>query len=183
MREGGFTLVEMMVVLAVIGILATVVIPSFQTFYYNGVGTTQVNEFVTSLNYARSEAITRGTQAIMCKSNDGASCDNALNWHEGWLIFADTNNSSTLDNTDVILRVHGPLTDSNSTLYGNGTVTNTVTFNASGTSQNGSFLLCDDRGLGEHAKAIVLSFGRIRTLKQTDPSVPDSVKNATSCQF
>lgn len=172
-----------MVVLAVMGILITVVIPSMQSVYLKETAATQSLDFVASLKYTRSEAIERGLPVVMCKSNDGATCDNDLNWHQGWLIFADINSNEGLDNADTILRVHEALTDSNATLFGNALVANKVTFNANGTSQNGAFLLCDTRGLGEHAKAIVLRSGRIRTIKQTDPTAPDSVKNAESCQF
>lgn len=183
MRKGGFTLVELMVVLAVMGIMITVVLPGMQSIYLKETGATQSLDFIASLKYTRSEAIERGLPVVMCKSNDGASCDNNLNWHQGWLIYADINSNDGLDNADAILRVHEALTDPNATLYGNALVTNKVTFNANGTSQNGSFLLCDTRGLGEHAKAIVLRSGRIRIIKQTDPSAPDSVKDAESCQF
>ena len=180
MRQGGFTLVELMVVLAVLAISISVVIPAMQNIYLKETGTAQSLDFVASLNYARSEAIKRGTQTILCK---GATCDNNLNWQDGWLVFADINNNSIFDDPDVTLRVHGPLTDPAATLDGNDGVNNTVTFNANGTSQNGSFLLCDSRGIGEHAKAIVLRSGRIRVIPQNDPSAPDTVRDATSCQF
>ncbi len=182
MRAGGFTLVELMVVLAVLAILTTVVVPSMRSMYLQETSTTQTLDFVASLNYTRNEAIKRGAPVIMCKSDDGATCNSDSNWQQGWIVFADTNNNGSLNTTDEILRVHGPLTDTNATLHGNDLVTNKVTYNANGTSQNGAFLLCDIRGLAS-AKAIVLSSGRIRTLKQTDPTAPDSVANATSCDF
>ena len=56
----GFTLLELMVAIAVLAILATVGVPSFQDLIQNNRVTTQTNELVTALNLARTEAVKRG---------------------------------------------------------------------------------------------------------------------------
>jgi type IV fimbrial biogenesis protein FimT len=152
-----------MVVLAVMGVLVTVVVPSFQSIYLNGLSAAQTNEFVASLKFSRSEAIKRGTSVTMCKSTDGATCDNSLSWQNGWIV-------RLASDTTAILRAHDQLNDPNTTLVGNFLVTNQVTFNADGSSQNGTFRLCDSRG-ETHAREIVISRGRTR------------IEKATKCDF
>ena len=56
----GFTLLELMVTIAVLAILATVGVPSFQTLVQNNRVVTQTNELVSVLNVARTEAVKRG---------------------------------------------------------------------------------------------------------------------------
>jgi type IV fimbrial biogenesis protein FimT len=56
----GFTLLELMVTIAVLAILATIGVPSFQGLIQSNRVTTQTNELVTALNFARTEAIKRG---------------------------------------------------------------------------------------------------------------------------
>ena len=56
----GFTLLELMVAIAVLAVLATVGVPSFRDLIQNNRITTQTNELVTALSFARAEAIKRG---------------------------------------------------------------------------------------------------------------------------
>ena len=56
----GFTLIELMVTIAVVAILTTVAVPGFRDLIRNNRVTTQTNEVVSALNFARTEAIKRG---------------------------------------------------------------------------------------------------------------------------
>ena len=66
MRKGnGFTLIELMVTVAVAAILLTVGVPSFQYILQSSRVSTQTNELVTGLSTARSEAIRRNREVIV----------------------------------------------------------------------------------------------------------------------
>lgn len=77
-RERGFTLVELMITLAVMAILLTVGIPSFQTIFQSNRLATQANEMIGAINLARSEAIKRGANVTVTASAGG--------FQNGWCI-------------------------------------------------------------------------------------------------
>lgn len=82
----GFTLVELMVVLAVAAILISAAVPNFQQTIANYRLNVEVNALVGDLQFARSEAIKQGTTVLMCPTRDGATCSGDNAWAHGYLI-------------------------------------------------------------------------------------------------
>ena len=89
----GVTLVEMLMVLVVMGVLATTVIPGFAHLLHHTRQSTLGNQFLADLARARSEAIRRGARVVLCKSADGVACIASGDWGQGWLVFQDSNNN------------------------------------------------------------------------------------------
>ena len=81
----GFTAVELIVVMAVVGILLAIAVPSYRTFMQNTRLTTQANSLVYSLNQARSSAIQLDRVVEVCASQDGATCNGGA-WNQGWIV-------------------------------------------------------------------------------------------------
>lgn len=84
----GFTLLELMVAIAVAAILISVSAPSFRTIIQNNRIVGQSNQLVTAFQLARSEALKRNTTFVVCSSADGKACGG--NWTDGWLVAEDS---------------------------------------------------------------------------------------------
>jgi type IV fimbrial biogenesis protein FimT len=78
-RSGGFTLIELMVTLAVVAILATVAVPGFFDMIQNNRTTSQTNQLVSALNLARAEAIKRGVAVSVTAEEDGFAAGWSVN--------------------------------------------------------------------------------------------------------
>ncbi|MDT8386407.1 MAG: GspH/FimT family pseudopilin [Thiogranum sp.] len=107
----GFTLVELVITLAVGAILLTVAIPGMRDVIINNRIATQTNELVTAFNLARMEAIRRGTQVSVCASANKSSCSGNSDWSTGWIVFVDANATGT-PSVSTVLRTWGELAGS-----------------------------------------------------------------------
>lgn len=86
----GFTMIEMMVSIAVLLILAMIAVPSFREASLSSQLRSAANDFIASANFARSEAIKRGNAVTLCVSADGLSCGTG-GWEQGWIVLSGTN--------------------------------------------------------------------------------------------
>lgn len=73
-RQAGFTLVELMVTVAIAAILLGIGVPSFRALIENNRIAAASNDVVTALQYARSEAVKRGVLVDVCGTADQATC-------------------------------------------------------------------------------------------------------------
>jgi type IV fimbrial biogenesis protein FimT len=162
----GVTLFELCATLSIVGILASIAIPSFANLQRNVGRTTAVNDLLHSMYLARSEAIKRGAVVSVCRTQDGERCaDRTANWNTGWLVFVNTDRDQPADldpGEEILYRHHG---------WPGGSITsNRVSFSFRPTTQadvNGTIVFCDAPHATSDPRALIISHtGRPRVSKR-----------------
>lgn len=114
-KTKGFTLLELLITLAIVAIVVSVGVPSFRGIIMDNRLVTQTNQFVRSINLTRSAAVRYQRNAILCVSaNYNAavpSCSAGTDWSNGWIVWVDKNRDSVTDANEVV-SVFAPLADS-----------------------------------------------------------------------
>jgi len=168
-KQGGFTLIEVLVTVVMVTLLVTVAVPSFNDLISNNRLTVATNDLISSLNSARSEAIKRSTNVSVCRSPDGVACAGGKLWEAGWIIFTDSGAAGVVDGTDEVLFVHPPLASGVTLRRKDFENKGFASFQSDGqeaNSDSGYFDVCDGRS-GETKRRInVTSTGRA----QLDPT-------------
>ena len=105
----GFTLIELLVVLAILVIGTGIAAPQMTKMMGSNRIQTEASALQGDMQFARTEAIKRGSWVSLCPSSDGLTCVTANTWHSGWIVFADANGNGVYDSaTDpAILKVRG----------------------------------------------------------------------------
>ncbi len=94
----GFTLVELMITVIVLGVLTTLAVPSFTDVLNTTRLSAQTNELVSALHVARSEAVRRNGNVVFCRADPALeACAAGDERWAGWLVFEDANGDAAFD--------------------------------------------------------------------------------------
>jgi type IV fimbrial biogenesis protein FimT len=91
-KQGGFTLTELIMVVAIVAILLSIAVPSYRYITNSYRMSSEVNGLLGDLMYARSEAIKEGQFVTVCVTVNGKTCSGNTSWDRGWLVFSNPNN-------------------------------------------------------------------------------------------
>jgi type IV fimbrial biogenesis protein FimT len=175
----GFSLIEVLVTLLVLSVLGSLSVVAFRSIGNSMKLTAATNSFITNLNLARSEAIKRNQRTVVCKSRDGVSCNSSDGWHQGWIVFHDSNNNGEREPGESVawrvedlpaeVRVNGNLAVSRYVSYSPTGDTKLL----SGAFQAGTVTVCNQSLERTDARQIVLNaVGRVRVQRTTVDSCP-----------
>lgn len=103
----GFTLVELMITIAVLAIGSALAYPSFSNVIKSNRVATSTNSLIAAFNLARSEAIRSNRGGGVCPSSGGVQCDGA-DWNKGFIAFTDVDNSGAWSAGDKVIRFFEP---------------------------------------------------------------------------
>lgn len=184
-KYSGFSLIELMIALAVLSIIISVGLPRMSVFFKGSRMVTNANDLIAGLHIARSEAIKRNNRVSICKSsnaNDASpSCAiGAGGWDQGWFVFVEGRDDGNVFGQytaadGAVLRVNTGAEGANVTITADSSgITNYVTFTSrgvpklnNGAGQSGIFRICDARGLSNARGVILNASGRVRTTKDS----------------
>lgn len=160
-HASGFTLIEVLMVLIITAILASIVAPNFYDFSARSTSKKVIQDLSSLVRFTRNHALHHQNTTVLCPSTDGKQCEQS--WESGALIFEDKNDDQRLNGDDVILNFNSPLASK-------GTITwtalrNYLSFSGQGLSANsaGSFIYCPNNKNEQYAHALIVSFsGKIR---------------------
>ena len=153
MRAHGFTLVELMITVAILAVIVGIGLPSFTGIVAQNRVTASINDFHAGLRLARSEAVKRNANVVFCASSNQTACTGG--WGSGWLVYQDVDGDGTVDSGEII-RV-GDAVQTGYTLTFT-SATSAITFAARGmtSGQSGTFKLCDKDKKASYARGIIL---------------------------
>ena len=168
LRSTGFTLLELLITLALGVVVLGLAVPAFQTIVQDSRLTAAVNRFVHGMYLARYEAAKYGRDVVLCRSLSGRQCTNAGPWASGFIVFVnrDRDDPPRVDAGEPILQVELQLPLAS--IQAN---RRAFVFRPYGTrSVNGTLTFCDRRGMAR-ARAVVVSYtGRPRASSATQAS-------------
>lgn len=125
-HQSGFTLIELMITLALGAVLMMVAVPSFVQFQRNAQLSDAVSNFISAANTARANAMKQGLNTYLVPNNAGTG------WSSGWFVYADSNWNQAYDaGTDEVILRHEALS-ADVSINASGLTDGYMMFNGSG---------------------------------------------------
>lgn len=169
-KQSGVTAIELLVSLAILGIIFAIAIPSYGAAMARVKMGEAESAIFTSINNAVNFSFIGGTRAVLCPSSDGVSCDNSFDWSKGWLVFEDKNANRERDGEDRILGNTEEISPELQILTSEGRTR--IAFQSGGGNfgSNAHFKLCDERSPRRSRSLFLSNTGRVRVAESPETS-------------
>ena len=160
--QAGFTLIELMIVLAIAAVLMGVAVPAFSGGLEAARSMDARSSLLASLQSAANRAAITGVHGVLCPSLDGIACAASPDWSHGWLVFLDPNASRELEGGERILHIQPPLAGKVRLRSTAGRTRIVFQGNGGNAGSNVTFTLCDGRGPALARALIMSNVGNLR---------------------
>lgn len=160
-RRAAFTVLELLITLAIAAILLVVGVPSFQQFTWRQHVQAAVGNLHSDLLLARSEALYRNTSVVACPGDTAAGCSGSSDWSDGWIVFADLNDDRQRQPDEAVLR-RGQVFEQLAVAGNAGRSSIRFLPDGSAPGSNGTIGFCGPGGPPQARKLVISNTGRIR---------------------
>ena len=176
-RQSGWTLIELMIALAILGILVSYGVSTATGAIQASHSFDGRSALLASITSARQAATRRDHDVRLCPSRDGRSCLNGYHWESGWIVFEDVNDNDRVDPADLVFDRQPALAPGVHAITSVGRKSLEFQPNAGNGGSNATFTFCDRRGPAK-AKAFALSNqGGMREVPTTPAAVAEACRN------
>lgn len=163
-RSRGFTLIEQVMVVAILAVLVGIASPSLAGLVRRGRVQSAQMDFLGALGYARGQAVLRRTRVLFCPTIDHARCSEDNHWNNGWLVGVDRDHDNQPDEAPLrVGEAHARL------LIRSSESRRHVTFlpDGSASGSNLTLLFCNRDQAGDTLGVVVSNSGRARGSRPT----------------
>ncbi|MDM3871255.1 GspH/FimT family pseudopilin [Porticoccus sp. W117] len=177
-NNSGFTLIELMISLAIMAILLAAAVPAMMDFLERNQSRAIISEVRNLVALARENAVHHGCHTIMCPSDDRVQC--SRNMDAPVMVFSDCNRNREIDGDDELYRVMQPLPENSQLHWSFSAGRRYIQMTPQGHTNStfGSLIYCPASGKEEHARLLIISrSGRARYGKDTNG---DGIPNRAS---
>lgn len=175
----GFTLLELLVAIALLAIITAIAAPSLAETLGRARASSALQKLATSLQLARTTAVLHSRSTVVCKSHNGYECNATGDWDQGWIVFEDLNADGDCGLASAaglcadggrLLHLENSSQPSSIKLVGNNNIKNAVRFNPQGkvSGTNGTFTACRLSGNEILGGLVVSTPGRLRKAEAGD---------------
>jgi len=159
----GFTLIEMLICVAILAILCGLAAPAFGKLIGRTHAQTARSQLAVAFNEARIGAVSHGMHVVLCPSEDQRRCSDTTQWQHGWIVFADVNHNRQLDDGEAPLSVGQALPAGVAVIGSSGRLRIDYQPDGSARGTNATLTVCDRASGAAEARTLVVSqSGRVR---------------------
>lgn len=166
-RTNGFTLIELMMTLAVFAILIAAAAPAFGNLIQRTGAQASRSSLTTALNTARIFAVSKTANVVVCPSADQQHCGHTTEWQDGWLVFIDDDRNGERDDSERLVDVAQAQPSGVAILSTAGRTRVNYRPDGSSVGSNVTFTVCDRRGEGLASALVINNAGRVRNGEPT----------------